>query len=58
MKINFLHFFRKNNDLQDIYSASGFEVLAKSVNTYPFFCVWKVTMYMHIHQDLWLNLVM
>ncbi|HHA1349780.1 TPA: hypothetical protein ACOEER_000814 [Enterobacter ludwigii] len=37
MKINFLDFFRKNNDLQDIYSASGFEVLAKSVNTYPFF---------------------
>lgn len=37
MKINFLDFFRKNNDLQDIYSASGFEVLAKSINTYPFF---------------------
>ena len=41
MKIKFIDFFRKKNDLQDIYSASGFEVLAKSINTYPFFLCLK-----------------
>lgn len=37
MKINFLDFFRKGNNLQKTYSSSGFEALSKSKNAYPFF---------------------
>jgi len=37
MKIKFLDFFRKANNLQKIYPFSRFKVLSKSENTYPFF---------------------
>jgi len=37
MKINFMDFFRKKNNLQKIYPLSNFEVLSKPENTYPIF---------------------
>ncbi|WP_336665981.1 hypothetical protein [Enterobacter mori] len=37
MKINLFGFFRKGNNLQKVYPYSGFEVLSKPKNVYPFF---------------------